>query len=191
MAAALTYVRTVRSAMSVNVPRATSSLTRRLVEVTYILCQIPTFWCCTSIHCTHFPKRPLLYVHCERLWFVYSQCHRFEIDSREILRWCLQASFILSVTLCYKSLCSLCISALFLMLFWWSSPDIDECENPDACSQICINLKGDYKCECYEGYEMDPVTKTCKAVGKILHTSISIHHCSGPRFKIYLFCCTY
>lgn len=93
-------------------------------------------------------------------------------------------------TLCYKSLCSLCISALFLMLFWWSSPDIDECENPDACSQICINLKGDYKCECYEGYEMDPVTKTCKAVGKILHTSISIHHCSGPRFKMYLFCCT-
>uniref|UniRef100_A0A672TDC8 Low-density lipoprotein receptor-related protein 8-like n=1 Tax=Sinocyclocheilus grahami TaxID=75366 RepID=A0A672TDC8_SINGR len=65
--------------------------------------------------------------------------------------------------------------------------DIDECENPDACSQICINLKGDYKCECYEGYEMDLVTKTCKAVGKILHTRISIHHCSGPRFKIYLF----
>ncbi|GLD71221.1 low-density lipoprotein receptor [Lates japonicus] len=41
--------------------------------------------------------------------------------------------------------------------------DIDECENPDACSQICINYKGDFKCECYEGYEMDPVTKTCKA----------------------------
>lgn len=49
------------------------------------------------------------------------------------------------------------------MLF---SPDIDECENPDACSQICINYKGDYKCECYEGYEMDPATKTCKAVGE-------------------------
>lgn len=44
--------------------------------------------------------------------------------------------------------------------------DIDECENPDACSQICINYKGDYKCECYEGYEMDPVSNTCKAVGK-------------------------
>lgn len=44
--------------------------------------------------------------------------------------------------------------------------DIDECENPDACSQICINYKGDFKCECYEGYEMDPVTKTCKAEGE-------------------------
>lgn len=46
------------------------------------------------------------------------------------------------------------------------SADIDECQNPDACSQICINYKGDYKCECYEGYEMDPVTKTCKAEGE-------------------------
>lgn len=46
------------------------------------------------------------------------------------------------------------------------STDIDECENPDACSQICINYKGDFKCECYEGYEMDPATKTCKAVGE-------------------------
>lgn len=44
--------------------------------------------------------------------------------------------------------------------------DIDECENPNACSQICINYKGDFKCECYEGYEMDPVTKTCKAEGE-------------------------
>nr|XP_023859565.1 low-density lipoprotein receptor-related protein 8-like [Salvelinus alpinus] len=42
--------------------------------------------------------------------------------------------------------------------------DIDECQQPDSCSQICINYKGDYKCECYQGYEMDPSTKTCKAV---------------------------
>ncbi len=47
------------------------------------------------------------------------------------------------------------------------STDIDECDNPDACSQICINLKGDFKCECHPGYEMDPVSKTCKAEGKI------------------------
>lgn len=58
----------------------------------------------------------------------------------------------------FWSLCLLC--AMFL------SADIDECENPDACSQICINYKGDYKCECYEGYEMDPASKTCKAVGE-------------------------
>lgn len=56
------------------------------------------------------------------------------------------------------------------------STDIDECENPDACSQICINYKGDYKCECYEGYEMDPASKTCKAVGKTYITKHTLSH---------------
>lgn len=127
------------------------------------------------LHFSHFPKSPLLSLHREHQWFVYSQRHHFENDSGEIPRCCLQASFILSVeTALQKPLCSVWISALLLMLFWWSSSDIDECENPDACSQICINLKGDYKCECYEGYEMDPVTKTCKAVGKTL-ISISLY----------------
>ncbi|XP_032152841.1 low-density lipoprotein receptor-related protein 8 isoform X4 [Sapajus apella] len=41
--------------------------------------------------------------------------------------------------------------------------DIDECEDPDACSQICVNYKGYFKCECYPGYEMDLLTKNCKA----------------------------
>ncbi|XP_006839930.1 PREDICTED: low-density lipoprotein receptor-related protein 8 [Chrysochloris asiatica] len=42
--------------------------------------------------------------------------------------------------------------------------DINECEDPDACSQICVNYKGYFKCECYPGYEMDTLTKNCKAV---------------------------
>ncbi|XP_010608722.1 low-density lipoprotein receptor-related protein 8 [Fukomys damarensis] len=42
--------------------------------------------------------------------------------------------------------------------------DIDECEDPDACSQICVNYKGYFKCECHPGYEMDSLTKSCKAV---------------------------
>ncbi|XP_073645750.1 low-density lipoprotein receptor-related protein 8 isoform X23 [Tursiops truncatus] len=41
---------------------------------------------------------------------------------------------------------------------------IDECEDPDACSQICVNYKGYFKCECHPGYEMDTLTKNCKAV---------------------------
>lgn len=44
--------------------------------------------------------------------------------------------------------------------------DIDECLNPGICSQICINLKGGYKCECHNGYQMDPTTGVCKAVGE-------------------------
>lgn len=67
---------------------------------------------------------------------------------------------------------------------WCGFADIDECENPDACSQICINYKGDYKCECYEGYEMDPVTKTCKAVGEsFTHTHTPFY--SYSRAGIY------
>lgn len=62
------------------------------------------------------------------------------------------------------------------------STDIDECENPDACSQICINYKGDFKCECYEGYEMDPATKTCKAVGE---SFIDTHTHTRPLTPIY------
>lgn len=43
--------------------------------------------------------------------------------------------------------------------------DIDECaENAGACSQICINEIGGYKCECVDGYMRDPRNHTrCKA----------------------------
>lgn len=43
--------------------------------------------------------------------------------------------------------------------------DIDECEIPGTCSQICTNEKGSFKCECMEGYLRDPKDHTrCKAV---------------------------
>lgn len=44
--------------------------------------------------------------------------------------------------------------------------DIDECLNPGICSQICINTKLGYKCECSRGYRMDSHTGVCKAIGK-------------------------
>lgn len=47
-----------------------------------------------------------------------------------------------------------------------SDLDIDECENPETCSQICINQMGGYKCDCEEGYQMDPATHACKAIGQ-------------------------
>ncbi|XP_063052016.1 low-density lipoprotein receptor [Engraulis encrasicolus] len=42
--------------------------------------------------------------------------------------------------------------------------DINECDGPDTCSQLCINSEGSYKCDCYDGYEMDLMTNECKAI---------------------------
>ena len=44
--------------------------------------------------------------------------------------------------------------------------DIDECQDPDVCSQLCVNLEGSYKCECEAGFQLDPLTTACKAVGE-------------------------
>lgn len=52
---------------------------------------------------------------------------------------------------------------LLLTLTIPSLADINECATPDTCSQICINLPGSYKCDCKQGYEIDPASKTCKA----------------------------
>lgn len=42
--------------------------------------------------------------------------------------------------------------------------DINECEDPGSCSQICVNEKGTFKCECEDGYLRDPNDHTrCKA----------------------------
>ena len=40
--------------------------------------------------------------------------------------------------------------------------DIDECAESDLCSQICINTKGSYKCQCEPGYTLEK-HNYCKA----------------------------
>ncbi|KAG7505390.1 low-density lipoprotein receptor [Solea senegalensis] len=54
--------------------------------------------------------------------------------------------------------------------------DIDECAEADVCSQICINHDGGYKCECEEGYQVDPSTKACKAVGTVAYLFFTNRH---------------
>lgn len=41
--------------------------------------------------------------------------------------------------------------------------DIDECadKNMTACSQICSNSVGSYRCECEKGYFLEEDGKTC------------------------------
>lgn len=41
---------------------------------------------------------------------------------------------------------------------------MDECLEPESCSQICTNEKGGFKCSCVQGYLRDPQNLTrCKA----------------------------
>ena len=42
--------------------------------------------------------------------------------------------------------------------------DINECLAPGTCSQVCKNLKGSYKCECFPGYILTS-QHYCKAIG--------------------------
>uniref|UniRef100_A0AAY5F664 EGF-like domain-containing protein n=1 Tax=Electrophorus electricus TaxID=8005 RepID=A0AAY5F664_ELEEL len=47
------------------------------------------------------------------------------------------------------------------------------CHN--LCSHVCMNLPGSFKCECEAGYEMDPMTKECKAVTGELQTFTELY----------------
>lgn len=55
--------------------------------------------------------------------------------------------------------------------------DINECEIEGSCSQICINEKGTYKCECQSGYLRDPQDHTrCKAMEGHASLLFSMQH---------------
>ncbi|XP_069783632.1 low-density lipoprotein receptor-related protein 4-like isoform X2 [Narcine bancroftii] len=54
--------------------------------------------------------------------------------------------------------------------------DIDECQNPDTCSQTCINKMGSFECLCNKGYRMDPVKESCKAMGEEPCLVFTNHH---------------
>lgn len=46
--------------------------------------------------------------------------------------------------------------------------DINECEIPGSCSQTCYNTKGGYKCECLDGYMLEPNNnRRCRAKGEL------------------------
>lgn len=46
--------------------------------------------------------------------------------------------------------------------------DIDECESPGVCSQLCYNTPGSYQCDCHPGYIIEADGRQCKITGKVL-----------------------
>ena len=44
--------------------------------------------------------------------------------------------------------------------------DENECLTPSSCSQVCVDTKGSYKCECAAGYQLMPNQRTCKLASK-------------------------
>ncbi|MBN3296498.1 LRP2 protein, partial [Amia calva] len=41
--------------------------------------------------------------------------------------------------------------------------DINECQIPGTCSQICFNERGSFRCYCEDGYTLEPNGRVCKA----------------------------
>lgn len=44
--------------------------------------------------------------------------------------------------------------------------DLNECDPPGLCSQLCTNIKGGYFCSCAPGYVLEADKHTCKALSK-------------------------
>jgi len=51
--------------------------------------------------------------------------------------------------------------------------DLNECEPPGICSQVCTNIKRGFDCSCVEGYRLEADNRTCKALSKPLSYTAS------------------
>ena len=52
--------------------------------------------------------------------------------------------------------------------------DIDECANItlNICEQRCINIPGDFMCDCYSGFELNDDGITCSGKLSIKHNDL-------------------
>ncbi|XP_068166712.1 very low-density lipoprotein receptor [Antennarius striatus] len=59
-----------------------------------------------------------------------------------------------------------CVKGFRLMEDGLTCGDIDECERPDVCSHLCINIPGSYQCDCQPGYIKEAGGRHCKITGE-------------------------
>ena len=45
--------------------------------------------------------------------------------------------------------------------------DIDECDQPNNCAQLCNNTEGSYECYCKIGFKIDP-NDSAKCIGTLI-----------------------
>ena len=64
---------------------------------------------------------------------------------------------------------------------WWTVRvydvvlDVNECERPGYCSQLCHNLEGSFKCSCRPGFMLDPLDHvTCRAISTLTLMLLSL-----------------
>ena len=81
---------------------------------------------------------------------------------------------------CPVSICLIILLYRTFLLIFFCVSDINECLEPGVCSQLCVNLKGSYKCECVNGYARDPhIHRRCKAMEG--HASLLFAHYTDIR----------
>lgn len=71
----------------------------------------------------------------------------------------------------YCTIHMFCNVSIHLLLF----TDIDECENPKLCSQICVNTSGSYHCQCLQGYVLSDDDHNCTKGQSELSSYIVTH----------------
>ena len=75
-------------------------------------------------------------------------------------------NFVSRCVLCSPLMLILCLVVFMFTMIDADFSDLNECETPSTCSQICTDTKGSYKCECDDMYELMPDRRTCKASSK-------------------------
>ena len=128
--------------------------------------------CCISIHLSWLGTCRSCHINLQSLWWPVSWCcyYSFSANPCHINNGgCVHTCIPL---LHQKHRCE-CRSG-FRLVGNTSCEDIDECaaEHP-VCSQVCTNLKGTFKCTCFQGYEYEHTSGYCKVIGEFNNNILS------------------